>query len=283
MFAGDKNHLLCSRRRVYIYLVWFREIAMLKISRPVCSRCNNSFATRQSLWNHKQRCRGMQYDEQNNRETFHDYRKDDYQIFGRKGSADGATNAKVQKSVNKIENEDDDDIPYFDGDEFSGKIPTSRETLNKMMKMLKIPEECWDRIATAEEQDARNSLLRSEEELPLSEQSRSLFDIKITRSLEFKLERQSSSSPGDEIFTSDDDDDDDDDDDNDKCFEFSKAKNLLNRFKVLHRQLLKDRKQQNATELITILGTLLKRGLIDHAGYRKAFNKVMDDQRECIQ
>ena len=129
---------------MYIYLVWFREIAMLKLSRPVCSRCNNAFATRQSLWNHKQRCRGMQ-------KTFHDYRKDDYQIFDRKGSADGATNAKGQKSLNEIVNEDDDDIPYFDGDEFSGKIPRSRETLYKIMKMLKIPEECWDFIATAEE------------------------------------------------------------------------------------------------------------------------------------
>ena len=244
---------------------------MLKISRPVCSRCNNSFATRQSLWNHKQRCRGTQYDMENNKETFHDYRKDDYQIFGRKESADGSTNAKVQKVVT----EDEDDIPYFDGDEFDGKIPKSRETLNKMMKMLKIPKERWDRIATAEEQDARNSSLRSEEKLPLSEQSKSLSDIEIAPPVEFKLEREPSLSSGDEIFSSDDEDD--------KCFEVSKATDLLNRFKVLHRQLLKDKKHENTTELIVILGTLLEQGLIDHAGYKKAFNKVMDDQRECIQ
>ena len=268
MFAGDKNHLLCSRGRVYIYLVWFREMTMLKISRPECSRCNSSFATRQSLWNHKQRCRGMQYNDHKNKETFHDYRKDDYQIFDRKWSADAATNAKGKKSVNEIVNEDDDDIPYFDGDEFSGKIPRSRETLIKIMKMLKIPEERWACIATAEEQDARNSMLRSEEKLPLSEQSRSLSDIEITHPVEIKLERQSSSSSGDEIVSSEDDNDDD------KCFELFKAKNLLSRFKVLHQQLLKDRKHENSNELITILGTLLKRGLIYHAGYRKAFNKV---------
>ena len=143
------------------------------------------------------------------------------------------------------------------------------------MKMLKIPEERWERIATAEEQDARNSLLRSEEELPLSEQSRSLSDIEITHLVEFKLERQYTSSSGDEVVSSEDN--------NDTCFEFSKAKNLLSRFKVLHQQLLKDIKHENSKELITILGTLLKRGLIDHARYRKAFNKVMDDHRECIQ
>ena len=38
---------------------------MTKSSKYVCSRCNNSFATRQSLWNHKQRCRALRYDEQN--------------------------------------------------------------------------------------------------------------------------------------------------------------------------------------------------------------------------
>ena len=98
----------------------------------------------------------------------------------------------------------------------------------------------------------------------LSEESRSLSDIEITHPVEFKLERQSSASTGDEIVSSENDNDDD------KCFEFSKAKTLLKIFKVLYRQLLKDRKHENSNELITILGTLLKRGLINHAGYRKA-------------
>ena len=117
------------------------------------------------------------------------------------------------------------------------------------MKMLKIPEERWDRIATAEEQDARNSSFRQEEELPLSEQSRSLSDIEITHPVELKLAREPSSSFGDEIFSSDDEDD--------KSFECSKEKDLLDTFKELHRQLLKDRKYENTTELIIILDTLL--------------------------
>ena len=44
---------------------------------------------------------------------------------------------------------DDDDIPTFDGDEFCGNKPKSRETLNKMMKLLKVPEHRWDKIGTS--------------------------------------------------------------------------------------------------------------------------------------
>ena len=44
----------------------------------------------------------------------------------------------------------DDEIPTFDGAEFSGGKPLRRETIHKIMKMLKIPEHRWDRISTAE-------------------------------------------------------------------------------------------------------------------------------------
>ena len=66
-------------------------------------------------------------------------------------------------------------------------------------------------------------------------------------------------------------------------FEDLEVKNLWNRFKVLHWQLLKNRKQENTSKLIAILDTLLRRELNDHAGYKKALNKVMSDQRECTQ
>ena len=83
------------------------------ISRPVCSRYNNSFATRQSLWNYKQRCRGMQYDEQKNKETFHDYRKDDYQVLGHNESAD---RSRKPNKVQKLVKEDDNGIPTFENE-----------------------------------------------------------------------------------------------------------------------------------------------------------------------
>ena len=41
-------------------------------------------------------------------------------------------------------------IPTFDGAEFCGDKPLTRETLYKMMKMLKIPEHRWERISTEE-------------------------------------------------------------------------------------------------------------------------------------
>ena len=103
---------------------------MVKSSRHVCSSCNNSFATRKSLWNHKQRCRSLQYDEQ----------KENDQILGGIDSADKSKNTKVQN----LTNENDDEIPTFDGNEFTRKKPVSRETLYQIMKMLKIPIECWD-------------------------------------------------------------------------------------------------------------------------------------------
>ena len=38
------------------------------------------------------------------------------------------------------------EIPTFDSAEFGTNKPKSRETLNKMMKMLKIPEHRWESI-----------------------------------------------------------------------------------------------------------------------------------------
>ena len=54
-----------------------------------------------------------------------------------------------------------DEIPTFDGDEFCGNKPLARPTLNRIMKMMKMPEDRWDRIATAEllERGKRNDTL----------------------------------------------------------------------------------------------------------------------------
>ena len=148
-----------------------------------CKQCSKFYATRQSRWKHQQRCRGAHL-EQEAKGMIRDYRKSDYQTIDDNESADGVRNPKVYKLVKEIVNEDDDDIPHFDGDEFSGKKTKSRETLYKMMKMVKIPEECWDRIATdvlEKEQTARDSSLTpEEEELSLSERARNLSDIEMT-------------------------------------------------------------------------------------------------------
>ena len=90
----------------------------------------------------------------------------------------------IEVEVQKLVNEDDGNIHTFDGNEFIGKKPVPRKTLYKIMKMLKILEERWDRIATAE----LNILsLETEEELPLSKQSRSLSDIEMNHPILFYL------------------------------------------------------------------------------------------------
>ena len=57
------------------------------------------------------------------------------------GDDDDYDNNTAPKSVTKKE------IPEFDGAEFCGEKPKSRETLNRMMAMLNIPEHRWESIA----------------------------------------------------------------------------------------------------------------------------------------
>ena len=56
----------------------------------------------------------------------------------------------ITNTVTKLGNESfGDEIPTFDGDEFCGNKPKSLETLNKMMKLLKVPKHRWDKIGTS--------------------------------------------------------------------------------------------------------------------------------------
>ena len=122
----------------------------------------------------------------------------------------------------------------------------TRETLDRMMKLLKIPEEKWDHIAKEElranksklKEEAkrskeilsspRDSSLRSEEKLLLPEHANNLLDEEKTPSVEFS----------DRTLRFEDDD----------PFEDLQVKDLWNRFKLLHHQLLKDRKHENTNK-----------------------------------
>ena len=108
-----------------------------------CQRCGEDFARKDNLTRHTKRR---------------------YHCDATEGGRDGYGNQSVRLSRRKHDNyyseendfhsqnstttEDDDDIPYFDGDEFCDNKPKTRETLNKMMKLLKIPEHRWSRIAS---------------------------------------------------------------------------------------------------------------------------------------
>ena len=76
-----------------------------------------------------------------------------------KGDERGKTYESIQGRIRKtyrttdLDNETStfsDEIPTFDGDEFCGNKSLTRPTLNRIMKMLKMSEDRWDRIATAE-------------------------------------------------------------------------------------------------------------------------------------
>ena len=45
---------------------------------------------------------------------------------------------------------DDENNPTFDGAEFCGDKPLTRQTLNKMLKMLRVPEHRWNKIVDKE-------------------------------------------------------------------------------------------------------------------------------------
>ena len=91
-----------------------------------CDRCGKHLSSYHSLWRHKKKC------QVNNNNT-------------------SPSIGEKRPLLN-----DDDDIATFDGDEFCGKKPKSRATIEKMMKLLKVPEYRCDKI-TAEMLQASNS------------------------------------------------------------------------------------------------------------------------------
>ena len=108
-----------------------------------CGRCGEDFARKDSTSRHKKR----RYDCDAN--TANGGRNQVYKStrLNRRNSDDSDDDGDLY-SRNSTTEEEDDDIPYFDGDEFCDNKPKTVETLNKMMKMLKIPEHRWSRIAS---------------------------------------------------------------------------------------------------------------------------------------
>ena len=114
-----------------------------------CERCGEDFARKDSLTRHKNRKYRCDVNRRTgvnqkrirlNRQNSDDFNEDD---------------------LHARNFDDDDDIPYFDGSEFCDNKPKTRETLKKMMKLLKIPEQRWNRIATGilEEDQAKRTHL----------------------------------------------------------------------------------------------------------------------------
>ena len=120
-----------------------------------CERCGEDFARMDNLTRHKNRryrcdanttTAGGVVNQKRirlNRQNFDDFNEED--------------------NLHSRNSGEDDDIPYFDGDEFCDNKPKTRETLNKMMKLLRIPEPRWNRIAIdilEEDQAKRTNLFK---------------------------------------------------------------------------------------------------------------------------
>ena len=194
----------------------------------VCNRCGDSFARQDNLIRHinrKNRCDS----------TPSVHRKDQTaERCERKRRISG----DFDRSEEVTENDDGNEIPTFDGDEFSGKKPKSRDTLYRMMQMLNIPDHRWENIAT---------------------------DILDTDQKDFSM-----------WIDEDEDGSGESRDEEDAPLNESEIEELCKRFKLLQYALIYKGHRENVSELLDILNVLLEAGLISRADYIKKTNKVKD-------
>ena len=109
-----------------------------------CDRCGENFARIDNLTRHinrRYRCRPK--DQEDSETSVNEEKKLKFETNEEKRPR------YTVKATDK-DTSSDDDIPEFDGAEFCGDKPLRRETLYKMMKMLKIPRHRWERIASEE-------------------------------------------------------------------------------------------------------------------------------------
>ena len=104
-----------------------------------CDRCGEDFARMDSLSRHRNRRYRCHPKDQEDSDTPANEEK--------KLKFDEEKRPRHAKTTDMIS---DNEIPEFDGAEFCGDKPLRRETLYKMMKMLKIPGHRWERIASEE-------------------------------------------------------------------------------------------------------------------------------------
>ena len=129
----------------------------------ICRDCGKNLASYYSLWRHKKCCKAPA-------------RAIEEKILDSSYNSSGMERQDKHRMSNSLSDSEEDiipnQIPTFDGAEFSGEKPKSRETLNRMMEMLKIPEHRWEKIATdmlKEDRERVDPTLPTKELLPLEE------------------------------------------------------------------------------------------------------------------
>ena len=174
------------------------------------------------------------------------------------------------------------EIPSFDGAEFSGEKAKSRETLNRMMEMLKIPEQRWGSIAT-------DILKQDGEQVYLTPPTKELLPLKevVDESEDVKEDGSNFNLGIDESNTSDallaDDGDETDGKLSSKTQTYSEEYpslkvedlTLANKFITLQHDM-EENGIDHAIELCKLAEALLKTGAINYADYRKLYYSIED-------
>ena len=163
------------------------------------------------------------------------------------------------------------EIPSFDGAEFSGEKAKSRETLNRMMKMLKIPEQRWGSIAT-------DILKQDGEQVYLTPSTKELLPLK-----EVVDESEDADNSIDESDTSDallaDDVDESDGKLSLTIVEYprmdAEEKKVINRFSRLFHET-KRNGRDNREELCILLDELKDCGTFNGEDAQKVYDAIED-------
>ena len=117
-----------------------------------CDRCGEEFSRKDSLARHKVRKIPCNPDMSiTNSRSFCEKRRHidgDSRQSSKHLKIDCNPSSKRFIDEEEISTVTDVDIPTFEGAEFSSTKPKSRETLHRMMEMLKIPDHRRERIAT---------------------------------------------------------------------------------------------------------------------------------------
>ena len=112
-----------------------------------CNQCGKTYASSQSLWNHKQRCKKSGTSQPH--DLLPNYTNKEVSGQQPKGNTHTSLKSIVPspKKMDYAENDEflqdiespDRDIPTFDGAEFCGDKPLSDDTLLRMMENLGVP------------------------------------------------------------------------------------------------------------------------------------------------
>ena len=194
-----------------------------------CERCGNDFARKDILTRHINRkypCGGANTP----------YQRDSSVSRKSRFSADCPQDVSARQ----------EDIQTFDGAEFSGEKPKSRETLLKMMEMLKIPEHRREKIAT--------DMLKEDA----------------------TMNTQRNFSTRNDEGDADIADEDTCDSVNEKCEPLYEAESqeMTKAFQQLYSDQVKKGRRENVPDLIDILNIWREDGQIDQDRYDKVLTKI---------